>query len=87
MLVSAYLLGWVLTMTGVLGAALPASEVPRPGPLTRGFVAMLAGALWPIVAVGLAQMAVIWASASTTRAIDARHSRHASKQRDEALVA
>ena len=87
MLLSTYLYGWVLTTIGVLSAALPASQVPRPGPLTRGVVAMLAGALWPIIAVGLAEMALIWASASATRAADARHSRHASEQRDKALAA
>ena len=87
MLLSAYLYGWLFAMIGVLGAAAPASDVPRPGPLTRGFVAMLAGALWPVVAVGLVEIALIWASASTTRAFDARRSRHAWEQRDKTLAA
>jgi hypothetical protein len=87
MLVTAYLFGWVLAMIGVLGAALPASEILRPGPLTRGFVAVLVGALWPIVVLGLVEMAVIWALASVTRAADARHSRHAPKPVDEAVAA
>ena len=86
MLVSAYLYGWVLMMIGVISAVHPVSEIPRPRPLTRALVAMLAGALWPIVAVGLVEMALIWASASTVRAFDARHSRHASQQRDKALA-
>ena len=87
MLVTAYLYGWAFTTIGVLGAAPAASDVPRPGPLTRGFVAMLAGALWPIVAIGLVEMAFIWASARTLRAADARHSRHASEQLHEAAAA
>lgn len=52
-----YLCGWFVTTVAalVVANAFPEASAPR----ARGLLAILAGALWPVVVAGLAQFACV----------------------------
>lgn len=58
-MLAVYLCGALITAVAALGASVGFSD-PRTAvpPLTRGVVAVLAGTLWPVVAVGALSLAV-----------------------------
>jgi len=81
MLLNVYLGGWMVTTIGTLVAANWLSDRRRPH-----LLAVLAGALWPVLAVGVVEVIVIVAVARTMRAASARQSDQAPMERDEVLI-
>ncbi len=57
MFLIAYLCGWLLTTFAAWVAADAFGEKPMPRPRTRLMLAVVAGALWPVLVVGAAQFA------------------------------
>lgn len=71
MLLNVYLLGWLVTAIGV-GVALVAADRlcdrRRTGLLSVGSLAAFAGALWPVLVVGVVEMVAFRAVVETMRA-------------------
>lgn len=65
-LLSCYLLGWVMTAVGLALAVGKLNDrvAPQPRPLP---LALAAGAVWPLVLVGVAQFAVVAVVLNTVR--------------------
>ena len=81
MLLNVYLCGWVLTTIGTLVAVSRLPDRRRPQ-----LLAILAGALWPVLVVGVIELIAIVAVARTMRAASARQSDQAPMERDEVLI-
>jgi hypothetical protein len=58
-LLIAYLCGALITAVGALIAANRFSDRRAAAPFSREAVAVLAGALWPVLAVGLMQVLIV----------------------------
>jgi hypothetical protein len=71
MLLTVYLLGWLVMSIGALVAADWVSGHRLPGPLACGSLVILAGALWPVLVVGAVEMVFIVIVAKRMRAVDA----------------
>jgi hypothetical protein len=82
MLLNVYLCGWVVTTIGTLVAANRVSSDRRRPQL----LAVFAGALWPVLVVGVIELIAIVAVAKTMRAASARQSDQAPMERDEVLI-
>lgn len=59
MLLTVYLCGWLVTTIGALVAVNWFSDRRTSSPLARGSLAVLAGVLWPVLVVGLAELVAI----------------------------
>ncbi|HEX2283804.1 MAG TPA: hypothetical protein VHI10_03070 [Mycobacterium sp.] len=57
-LVLGYLGGWILVTLGVYGASRRLSDPRSPAPHPLG-VSILAGALWPLLFIGLVEMSSV----------------------------
>jgi hypothetical protein len=68
-LTAIYLIGWLVTTVGVAaeGRRLRDESRPAPHPLA---VAVCAGAIWPLVLVGLAQLGAVVAYVKTQHEAD-----------------
>jgi hypothetical protein len=86
MLLDVYLFGWLVTTIGVLIAANRLSDRRRPRLRCVGSLAVLAGAIWPLLVVGVVEVLAIVAVAKAMRAASAGPSDHALMERDEALI-
>jgi hypothetical protein len=84
MLLNVYLCGW-LTI-GALVAANRLSDRRRSRPLSVGLLAVLAGVLWPVLAVGVMELIAIVVVARGMRAASALQSDQALMERDEVLI-
>jgi nitrate reductase NapE component len=82
MLLSVYLCGWLVTTIGALVAA----DRRRSRPLSVGLLAVLAGVLWPVLAIGVVELIAIVVLARMIRAASARQSDQAPMERDEVLI-
>jgi nitrate reductase NapE component len=61
MWLSAYLCGCMATAIIALNFANESREIRAARPLTRAVLALLAGALWPVLVVGLLELAfIVW---------------------------
>ena len=85
MLLNVYLCGWLVTTIGALVAAnwLCSPRVSQPQPLTRAWIAVLAGALWPVLVVGVVELIAIVVLARRMRTARVSHSDQAPMQRDQ----
>jgi len=75
MLLNVYLIGSLVTAIGVGGALVAANRLSdrrRSRLLSDGSLAVLAGALWPVLVVGVVEMLAIKAVVDTMRAASAR---------------
>lgn len=86
MLLNVYFGAWLVTTIGALVVATRLSDRRRPGLLCRGLVAVLAGALWPVLVVGVVELLAIVAVMKMIRAASARPSDQAPKEQDDALI-
>ena len=86
MLLNVYLCGWLVTTIGALVAANRLSDRRRSRPLSVGLLAVLAGVLWPVLAVGVVELIAIVVVARGMRAASARQSDQAPMERDEVLI-
>ncbi len=59
MLLTVYLCGWLVTTIGALVAVNWFSDRRTSSPLAHGSLAVLAGVLWPVLVVGLAELVAI----------------------------
>ncbi|MCW2649081.1 MAG: hypothetical protein JWR32_57 [Mycobacterium sp.] len=85
MLLSVYLIGAVVTATGALVAAESLGDGRMPRPRHRGWLTVSAGALWPVLLIGLVQLAVVAAVAKTMTGAKVRRS-EAMIRRNEVLT-
>lgn len=85
MLLSAYLIGAVVTATGALVVAESLGDGRMPRPRRRGSLAVLAGALWPVLLIGLVQLAAVAAVAKSMKGANVRRS-EAPTQRNEVVT-
>jgi biotin transporter BioY len=74
MWVNAYLCGWLVTAIVALIVANESREIRVASPLTRAVVATIAGALWPVLAVGLFELAFVMWLAQKLRTTDSDES-------------
>ena len=81
MLLTLYSCGWVVTTIGTLVAANRLFGRRKPQ-----LLAVLAGALWPVLVVGVIELIAIVAVARTMRAVTARQSDQTPMERDEVLI-
>jgi hypothetical protein len=72
MLLTVYLCGWLVTTIGALVAVNWFSDRRTLSPLARGSLAVLAGVLWPVLAVGLAELVAIVIASRRMRTTSAR---------------
>jgi hypothetical protein len=89
MLLNVYLIGWLVTAIGVVGALVAANRLfdrRRSRLLCDGSLAVFAGALWPVLVVGVVEMLAITAVVETMRAASARPSNQALIERDDELI-
>ena len=80
-----YLCGWLITTLGILAAADWVSSGDRPP--ARVWVGVVAGALWPVVILGLVQLAAIAVIARASRTAAVRPSGRASSIRLKEVIA
>jgi hypothetical protein len=88
MLLNVYLIGWLVTAIGVVGALVAANRLSdrrRSHLLSDGSLAVLAGALWPVLVVGVVEMLAIKAVVETMRAASAPLSHQALIEWDDGL--
>jgi biotin transporter BioY len=71
MWLNVYLCGWLVTAVISLVFANESRELRIAPPLTRGVVAVIAGALWPVLVVGILELACIVLLANKLRTADA----------------
>jgi nitrate reductase NapE component len=81
-LLNVYLCGWLVITIG----ALVATDRRRSRPLSVGLLAVLAGVLWPVLAIGVVELIAIVVLARVIRAASARQSDQAPMERDEVLI-
>ena len=81
-----YLCGWLITTLGTLAAADWLSGDDSPPARVPVGVGVVAGALWPVVIVGLVQLAAITVMGSSKTA-SVRHSGRASSIRLKEVIA
>ena len=86
MLLNVYLGGWLVTTIGALVVATRVSDRRRSGLLSLELVAVFAGALWPVLVVGVVELLAIVAVIKVMRAASARPSDQAPEQQDDALI-
>ena len=89
MLLNVYLIGWLVTAIGVVGALVAANRLSdrrRSRLLSDGSLAVLAGALWPVLVVGALEMLAINAVVDSMRAASARPSNQALIERYDELI-
>ena len=86
MLLNVYLCGWLVTTIGALVAANGLSDRRRPQLPTQGWLAVLAGALWPVLVVGVIQLIAIAVLARSMRTASVSHADQAPMKPDEELV-
>lgn len=84
-MMTVYLCGWLITTLGILAAADWVSSGDRPP--ARVWVGVVAGALWPVVILGLVQLAAIAVIARASRTAAVRHSGRASSIRLKEVIA
>ena len=82
-----YLCGWLITTVGTLAAADLVSGGDRPPTRVCVGVGVVAGALWPVVIMGLVQLAAIAVIARPSRTAAIRHSDRASSIRLKEIIA
>jgi hypothetical protein len=82
MLLTVYLCGWLVTTIGALVAVNWFSDRRTLRPLARGSLAVLAGVLWPVLAVGLAELVAIVIVSRRMRTTVARQDDCASAEHD-----
>jgi hypothetical protein len=85
-LVNVYLCGWLVTTIGAFTAANKVPDRRRPQLLTQLWIAVLAGALWPILVVGVIQVIAIAVLARSNRTASVSHADQAPMTRDEELA-
>lgn len=93
MLLNVYLIGGLVTAIGFAGALVAANRLSdrlsdrrRSRLLCDGSLAVFAGALWPVLVVGVVEMLAITAVVETMRAGSARPSNQALIERDDELI-
>ena len=72
MLLTVYLCGWLVTTIGALVAANRFSDHRTASPLAHGTFAVLAGVLWPVLVVGVAEVLAIVIATRRMRIASAR---------------
>jgi hypothetical protein len=82
MLLTVYLCGWLVTTIGALVAVNWFSDRRRSSPLAHGSLAVLAGVLWPVLVVGLAELVAIVIVTRRMRSTVARQDDCAPSQHD-----
>jgi hypothetical protein len=84
MLMLVYALGWPLASVGLIVAARWLRDRWRPAPGSLG-ITCLAGAIWPLLLLGLAQFAIVAATAKVlaNRSPEVARSRGESRTRGE----
>jgi dolichol kinase len=85
--ITVYLCGWLITTVGTLAAADWVSGGDKPP--ARVWVGIVAGVLWPVVILGLVQLAAIavTARASRTAAVRRHSGRRATSIRLKEVIA
>ena len=86
-MVTVYLCGWLMTTIGTLAVADRLSSGDSPPMRVRVGVGVVAGALWPVVIIGLVQLAAITLIARPSRTAAVRHSGWASSIRLKEVIA
>ena len=86
-MMTVYLCGWLITTIGTLAAADRLSSGDSPPMRVRAGVGVVAGALWPVVIMGLVQLAAITLIARPWRTAAVRHSGRASSIRLKEIIA
>ena len=87
-MVTVYLCGWLITTIGTLAAADRLSSGDSPPMRVRAGVGVVAGALWPVVIIGLVQLAVaITLIARPSRTAAVHHSGRGSSIRLKEVIA
>lgn len=81
MLLNVFLCGWVITTIGTLVAANRLSDRRRPQ-----LLAVLAGALWPVLVVGVIELIAIAVLARSMRTAGVSHADQATMERDDELT-
>jgi hypothetical protein len=81
MLLNVYLCGWVVTTIGTLVAVNRLPDRRRPH-----LLAVLAGALWPVLVVGVIELVAIVVLARSMRTAGASHAHQAAMERDDELT-
>jgi biotin transporter BioY len=67
MLVLLYLCGWLVSSAVAYAVADAVWQGRQPRPFARGSLAVVAGALWPVLVLGLVEFAAIAATAKAAR--------------------
>jgi hypothetical protein len=86
MLLNVYLYGVLVATVAALIAAHALYRGAKPRPFTRAALAVVAGALWPLLAVGLVQLVVIMLVTKMVRTESARHPEEADLPRERELI-
>jgi hypothetical protein len=86
MLLNVYLWGTLVTAVGTLVAAYALYKGAEAGLFSRAGLSIVAGALWPLLAVGLVQTLIIMLVTEMARRDIARHSEQAPPSRDRELI-
>jgi hypothetical protein len=85
-MVLVYLCGWLVTTVGVAITATHFSDREMSRPLSVGSLAVLAGALWPVMVIGVMELLAIAAVAKGMRTRRTLRSENAPTEREEELI-
>ena len=86
MVLDVYLCGWLVATVAALIAATQFSDRGKSRLLCVGSLGILAGALWPVLVVGVVELLAIVAVAKAMRIGRSRPSNQAFMERDEELI-
>ena len=86
MLLNVYFGAWLVTTIGALVVATRLSDRRRSWRLSHGLVAVLAGALWPVLVVGVVELLAIVAVMKAIRGASAHPSDQTPKVQEDALI-
>jgi hypothetical protein len=84
-MVLVYLCGWLVTTVGVAITATHFSDRGMSRPLCVGSLAVLAGALWPVLVIGVVELAIVAVAKGMSMRRTLR-SEKAPTERDEELI-